>query len=397
MGGTSTDVCRYAGALERRDTARRWPACRLRAPMLDVETVAAGGGSILAFDGLRARVGPASAGADPGPAAYGRGGPATVTDANLVLGRLDPARLSRRVRAPTATRRWMPAAARARLAELAAAMGAASVEAAAEGFVAVAVEQMAGAIRRISTERGFDPRDHALVAFGGAAGQVACQVAEALGDRRGAVPALRQPAFGLGHRPGPDARRCARPAWSNRWTRDGLAAARTPLRWSGGRGAPRPGRPGRSGWRHRCGVCACSYAEADAALPAAAGALEDVQAAFEAAHRRLFGFVEPGGAILIASVEVEALEADAEPPPPPSGVLPPQGDEVAYLLAPWSTGEAPLLPPRGGGPRRGGGGRRNTCSRRRHRPARRGPALIVRGDTQIGWPPAGGPNRATPD
>ena len=89
MGGTSTDVCRFAGALERRDTATV-AGVKLRAPMLDVETVAAGGGSILAFDGLRARVGPASAGADPGPAAYGQGGPATVTDANLVLGRVDP-------------------------------------------------------------------------------------------------------------------------------------------------------------------------------------------------------------------------------------------------------------------------------------------------------------------
>ncbi|MFZ3005872.1 MAG: hydantoinase/oxoprolinase family protein, partial [Phenylobacterium sp.] len=89
MGGTSTDVCRYAGRLERRDTATI-AGVKLRSPMLDVETVAAGGGSILFFDGLRARVGPHSAGADPGPAAYGRGGPATVTDANLVLGRLDP-------------------------------------------------------------------------------------------------------------------------------------------------------------------------------------------------------------------------------------------------------------------------------------------------------------------
>ena len=97
------------------------------------------------------------------------------------------------------------AAARARLAELAAAMGAPSVEAAAEGFLAVAVEQMAGAIRRISTERGFDPRDHALVAFGGAAGQVACDGGRGAGHRRGAAPALRQRALGLGHRPGADA------------------------------------------------------------------------------------------------------------------------------------------------------------------------------------------------
>src|SRR5580704_6894560 len=153
---------------------------RVRAPMLDVETVAAGGGSILAFDGLRARVGPASAGADPGPACYGRGGPATVTDANLVLGRLDPAHFPM-VFGPNGDAPLDLGAAVKALAALAFDMGAASVEAAAEGFLAVAVEQMAGAIRRISTERGFDPRDHALVAFGGAAGQVACQVAEALG------------------------------------------------------------------------------------------------------------------------------------------------------------------------------------------------------------------------
>src|SRR5207237_10049991 len=118
--------------------------------------------------------------AHPGPAAYGRGGPATVTDANLVLGRLDP-RFFPKVFGPTGDAALDPAAARVRLADLAEAMGAASVEAAAEGFVAVAVEQMAQAVRRISTERGFDPREHVLTAFGGAAGQVACATAEALG------------------------------------------------------------------------------------------------------------------------------------------------------------------------------------------------------------------------
>ena len=179
MGGTSTDVCRYAGTLERRDTAHVAGA-KIRAPMLDVETVAAGGGSILRFDGLRARAGPESAGARPGPAAYGLGGPATVTDAQLVLGRLDP-RAFPAVFGPGGDRPLDAAAARARLSALAEAMGATSAEAAAEGFVAVAVEETAQAVRRISTERGFDPRDHALVAFGGAAGQIACWVAEALG------------------------------------------------------------------------------------------------------------------------------------------------------------------------------------------------------------------------
>jgi 5-oxoprolinase (ATP-hydrolysing) len=199
MGGTSTDVCRYAGVLERRDAAKV-AGVKLRSPMLDVETVAAGGGSILAFDGMRARAGPASAGADPGPACYGRGGPAAVTDANLVLGRLDP-RFFPAVFGPRATRPWTRRPAGRGWATWPRPWGL-SVEAAAEGFVAVAVEQMAQAVRRISTERGFDPRDHALVAFGGAAGQVACQTAEALGRRGGAVPAIRVSAVGVGNRPG---------------------------------------------------------------------------------------------------------------------------------------------------------------------------------------------------
>ena len=179
MGGTSTDVCRYAGAFERRESARV-AGVNIRAPMLDVETVAAGGGSILTFDGLRARVGPASAGARPGPAAYGRGGPATLTDANLVLGRLDP-KVFPAVFGPAGDAPLDVTAARARLETLASAMGSPSADAAAAGFIDIAVEQMAGAIRRVSTERGFDPRGHALVAFGGAAGQVACQVADSLG------------------------------------------------------------------------------------------------------------------------------------------------------------------------------------------------------------------------
>ena len=179
MGGTSTDVCRWAGRLERRDMARI-AGSKIRAPMLDVETVAAGGGSILRFDGLRARAGPESAGARPGPAAYGLGGPATVTDAQVVLGRLDPCAFPA-VFGPNGDQPLDAIAARARLDALAAEMRAPSAEAAAEGFIAVGVEETAQAVRRISTERGFDPRNHALVAFGGAAGQIACWVAEALG------------------------------------------------------------------------------------------------------------------------------------------------------------------------------------------------------------------------
>ena len=335
MGGTSTDVCRYAGQLERRDTAKVAGA-KVRAPMLDVETVAAGGGSILHFDGLRARVGPMSAGADPGPACYGRGGPATVTDANLVLGRLDLGRFPA-VFGPRGDAPLDPAAAHARLAELAAAMGAPGVRAAAAGFLAVAVEQMAGAIRRISTERGFDPRRHALVAFGGAAGQVACDVADALGIREVLSPAYASvlSAWGIGQ-----ARmRAIRTA--------GLGAA---LDASGlAAGAALAGRlceeakaalaeqgagVGEIGAR-----LYLSYAEADAALPVPIGELAAVRAGFEAAHRRLFGFTEPDRAILIASVEAEAAES-----PSPSRA-PTTFDRLANQRAPARSFQPPTPNP----------------------------------------------------
>jgi 5-oxoprolinase (ATP-hydrolysing) len=361
MGGTSTDVCRYAGVLERRDKARV-AGVRLRAPMLDVETVAAGGGSILAFDGLRARVGPASAGANPGPACYGRGGPATVTDANLVLGRLDPARFPAMF-GPGGDAPLDPAAARARLADLANAMGAASPEAAAEGFLAVAVEQMAGAIRRISTERGFDPRGHALVAFGGAAGQVACQVAEALGVDEVLSPryASLLSAWGIGQA---RMRTLKAAGLARPLDAAGLSAARD-LADSLGReaGAALAEQGAEVGELRR--RIFLRYAEADAALPTPLGDLAAARSEFEAAHQRLFGFVEPDRAILIASVEVEASE-----PPSPSrarvgdgGLAPvPPNTETA----PGRSSPPPPAPsPHGGG------------------------ALITRADTQIwvaqGW------------
>jgi len=302
MGGTSTDVCRFAGRLERRDAAKV-AGVKLRSPMLDVETVAAGGGSILAFDGMRARSGPASAGADPGPACYGRGGPAAVTDANLVLGRLEP-RFFPSVFGPKGDAALDAAASRARLEALAEAMGAESVEAAAEGFVAVAVEQMAQAVRRISTERGFDPREHGLVAFGGAAGQVACQTAEALGvsevlcPRYGSVlsawgigqaqvTALRQAGVEAPLEGGLSAAEAALGALE--------AAVRTDMAAQGAE----------AGEIRR--TLRLRYDGADAELPVALSDAATAKAAFETAHRRLFGFVEPERTILIAAVEAEAF------------------------------------------------------------------------------------------
>ncbi len=304
MGGTSTDVCRFAGTLERRDTARVAGA-RLRSPMLDVETVAAGGGSILTYDGFRARAGPASAGADPGPACYGRGGPATVTDANLVLGRLDPAWFPS-VFGPNGDAPLDPAAARARLAELAQAMGAESVEAAAEGFVAVAVEQMAQAVRRISTERGFDPRDHALVSFGGAAGQVCCQVADALGVTEVLSPrhASLLSAWGIGQA---KLGALAQMGLEQPLGEQGLTAAMAIATRLSRDVEVRLRAQGAYAWRGEARLM-LRYDGADAALPVKQQTVAAAKADFEAAHQRLFGFIEPDRTILIASVEVEASE-----------------------------------------------------------------------------------------
>ncbi len=374
MGGTSTDVCRYAGSLERRDTAKVAGA-KIRSPMLDVETVAAGGGSILTFDGMRARAGPASAGADPGPACYGRGGPATVTDANLVLGRLDP-RFFPSVFGPRGDRPLDPKAARARLAELAQAMGADSVEAAAEGFVAVAVEQMAQAVRRISTERGFDPREHALTAFGGAAGQVACQTAEALGVTEILCPRYASvlSAWGIGQAQVTALRQAgleaALDAEGLRRAEALLAEVETAARAAMAEQGAETGTVRRT--------LRLRYDGADAELPVPLTGLASAKAQFEQAHQRLFGFIEPARTILIAAVEAEAISNTAHPGEgaDPSGGSPAtipdpstieeEGRMKMFAHGAWH--DAPVIPADAFA----------TAD---------GPALIVRPDTQIALAP----------
>jgi len=178
MGGTSTDVCRIDGALEYL-REHRVGDVTLRAPALAIETVAAGGGSICQLRGGGLSVGPESAGAHPGPACYGAGGPLTLTDANLLLGRLDPERFGIPVR---------PEAAAAACDALMAEVGTDDREGLLAGLLELANERMADAIRRISLRRGYDPAEYALVAFGGAGGQHACAVAERLGMRTVLIP-----------------------------------------------------------------------------------------------------------------------------------------------------------------------------------------------------------------
>jgi 5-oxoprolinase (ATP-hydrolysing) len=313
MGGTSTDVCRWAGDVERR--SRLSVAGRtLAASALDVATVAAGGGSkLLHIDG-RFEVGPESAGADPGPACYGRGGPAAVTDANLVLGRVQPD-LFPAVFGPQRSDPLDRAGAEAALDGL----GVQDVRAAAAGFVAVANATMAAAISELSTARGHDPAAHALLAFGGAAGQHGCAVAERLGIR----DVLFHPlggvlsALGIAQAPRVAIRSVAvEVPWSS-----ALAASRA------ARAAPLIAacseeleRAGASPSRIRV-RWALRYAGSDTVLQA------DDRAAFEREHRRTFGFVRPGVRVEAAQLRVSVrsdapksriadlpLEAPAPPP-----------------------------------------------------------------------------------
>ncbi len=187
MGGTSTDVSHYAGELER-EFETLVAGVRMRAPMMSIHTIAAGGGSILFFDGQRQRVGPDSAGANPGPASYRRGGPLTVTDCNVMLGKIQPAYFPK-VFGPRGDEALDAAVVREKFAELAAEIARATGKpqtpaSVAEGFLRIAVANMANAIKFISVQRGHDVTGYTLACFGGAGGQHACLVADELGMKR---------------------------------------------------------------------------------------------------------------------------------------------------------------------------------------------------------------------
>ncbi|HVY80925.1 MAG TPA: hydantoinase/oxoprolinase family protein, partial [Steroidobacteraceae bacterium] len=203
MGGTSTDVSHYAGAYER-NFESVVAGVRLRAPMMNIHTIAAGGGSICRFDGARFRVGPESAGADPGPACYRRGGPLTITDCNVMVGKLQP-EFFPAVFGPHGNERLDADIVARKFAELAAEIERATgvrrePREIAGGFLAIAVESVANAIKRISIARGYDVTAYTLVCFGGAGGQHACLVADALGMSRVLIHPLAGvlSAFGIG-------------------------------------------------------------------------------------------------------------------------------------------------------------------------------------------------------
>ncbi len=325
MGGTSTDVTHYAGELERSfDT--EVGGMHLRAPALRIHTVAAGGGSICSFDGARLRVGPDSAGAVPGPAAYRRGGPLTITDCNVHLGKLRPEYFPR-VFGTSGDQTLDTDAVRERLQLLTDAVSAATGRARepaeiASAFLALAVDNMANAVKKISVQRGYDVATYTLVSFGGAGGQHACLVADALGIASVFVHPLAGvlSAYGMGLAD----RRVLRVAAIEaplepgsitrlRAAADGLdIAARREL---ADQGVP----PQAISTEARCTL---KYQGTDATLECAFDSLAAMSAAFEAQYRVSFGFLLSDRALIVESMIVEAIASQGEQAETPYAALP---------------------------------------------------------------------------
>ena len=305
MGGTSTDVAHYDGAFERAFETEV-AGVRMRAPMMSIHTVAAGGGSMLTFDGARLRVGPESAGADPGPHCYRRGGPLTVTDANLMAGKLIP-EFFPKIFGPWRNEPLDEAAVRAGFEKLAAEIGdGRSAEALADGYLSIATAKMAEAIKKISVARGYDVTRYALNCFGGAGGQHACDVADELAIETVLIHPLSSllSAYGMGLAEigalrgqgvdGPlDAQNCDR----LKQTADALAAdAAQEVK---AQGVDQAEIATTLSARLR-------YVGSDTALEVPFADAARMRREFERAHKARFGFVDKEKSIVFESVHAEA-------------------------------------------------------------------------------------------
>ena len=308
MGGTSTDVSHYAGSYER-TFETEVAGVRMRAPMMDIHTVAAGGGSICSYRDGRFQVGPESAGANPGPAAYRRGGPITVTDCNVALGKLQP-EFFPAVFGPGGDEKLDGDAALSGLADLAAAAQM-SVEEAAAGFLRIAVDNMANAIKEISVERGHDVADYTLQCFGGAGGQHACHVAEALGMSRVLIHPFAGvlSAYGMGlasiramQEAQLDVPLAGHVTQAAHVVDDLGEKAEAEVRAQGANDITRA-------------PCAyLRYEGSHQSLEVPFGSEGDMRAAFDAAHQARFGFTSPERALEFEMLAVEAIGATGEAP-----------------------------------------------------------------------------------
>jgi 5-oxoprolinase (ATP-hydrolysing) len=312
MGGTSTDVSHFAGEFER-EYETQVAGVRMRAPMLSIHTVAAGGGSVLHFDGSRYRVGPDSAGADPGPACYRRGGPLTVTDANVLLGRIQPAHFPR-VFGEHSDQPLDAEATTAKFTELSEQITAATgdrrgPEQVAAGFIEIAVANMANAIKKISVQRGYDVTEYVLNVFGGAGGQHACAVADALGMSRVLIHPLAGvlSAYGIGLADIVAMREQAVEAPLTADLAARLPAIAAPLEAVARAEVAAEGAPGgRIAAAHRAHL---RYEGTDTAVIVPVGSVPAMTRAFEASYTRRFSFLMPDKTIIVEAVSVEVTGA----------------------------------------------------------------------------------------
>ena len=304
MGGTSTDVSHFAGTFER-EFETQVAGVRMRAPMMSIHTVAAGGGSILRFDGARMRVGPQSAGANPGPASYRRGGPLAVTDANVLLGKIQPHYFPH-VFGPQANEPLNRDVVQKQFNALAKDMQR-PAEAIAEGFVHIAVQQMANAIKKISVARGYDVTRYTLQCFGGAGGQHACLVADALGMTRVLVHPMAGvlSAYGMGLADQNVMREQAVEQLLSAEVLPHLQQTMEALTKSA-----------QAEFNQQAVDIAhlevhqrvhVRYLGSDAALVVPFGSLQEMQQAFEQAYQQRFAFLMANKALMVEAVSVEVL------------------------------------------------------------------------------------------
>jgi len=346
MGGTSTDVSHFAGEFER-EFETQVAGVRMRAPMMSIHTVAAGGGSLLQFDGARLRVGPESAGANPGPACYRRGGPLAVTDANVLLGKIQPEHFPA-LFGKAANERLDAGVVRTKFEELAARAGK-SAESLAEGFLQIAVQQMANAIKKISVARGYDVTRYTLQCFGGAGGQHACLVADALGMTSVLVHPLAGvlSAYGMGLA---DQSVMREQAVEQRLSADALpaifkkldalqATSRLALEAQGLGGHSARG-------LQRMHI---KYEGTDTALVVEVSNGMDtaqIQALFEAAYQQRFAFLMQGKALVVEAVSVEAISSGDAPLEPLHALCEPRevaADAMTRMYSEGAWADAPLV------------------------------------------------------
>jgi 5-oxoprolinase (ATP-hydrolysing) len=342
MGGTSTDVAHFDGTFERAFETEV-AGVRMRAPMMLIHTVAAGGGSILHYDGTRFRVGPDSAGANPGPKFYRRGGPLAVTDANVMVGKLDPDFFPK-IFGPHQNQPIDKEAVLTAFTAMARDIGdGRTPEEVADGFITIAVENMANAIKKISVQRGYDVTRYALNCFGGAGGQHACKVADALGMTTVLIHPLSSllSAYGMGLA---DIRAVRQQAAEAAWADAPAVIADLGARLGAqtvaeliGQGVP----AAEVATTVRAHI---RYAGTDTALEVDAGPPAAMQAAFEAAHTARFGFIDRDKVLVLEAVSVESVGGGArfEEPTHPTSSAEPRATRRTRLYTEGAWHDAPV-------------------------------------------------------